>query len=182
MSEELSLPRILPIGAIVFETLFLLIAIAIEGYVLNRSLKFDKKTSIFYAIAMNVFSSVIGWNIFFLVEPILDVQLKSELMSYIFFNNFKRPSTQSSLIVLGLLIFIGTFLVKLHLLKILIISLSEGGKKEISDSSQREKLLKNEKIKLQNANLITTTLIANSMSYTAITLILVIRNFSIATK
>ncbi|WP_413173090.1 filament integrity protein FraC [Anabaena azotica] len=182
MSEELSLPRILPIGAILFETLFLLVAISIEGYVLHRWLKFDKKSSIFYAIAMNVFSSVLGWNIFFLVEPILDVNLKSELISYIFFNNFKNPGTQSTIIFLAFLIFLGTFLIKFLLLKILIITLREIGKKEEMETSQKEKLQRIEKIQLQNNNLIATTLIANSMSYIAITLILVIRNLSIGLK
>ena len=179
MPEELSLPRILPIGAMLFETLFLLVAISIEGYVLHRWLKFDKKTSIFYALAINVFSSVFGWNIFFLVEPRLDVKLKSELISYIFFNNFKNPGTQSTIIFLASLIFLGTFLIKFLLLKVLIITLSEIGEKEKIETSQQQKSYRIEKMQLQNTNLITTTLIANSMSYTAITLILLIRNLSI---
>ncbi|QYX31844.1 filament integrity protein FraC [Sphaerospermopsis torques-reginae] len=180
MSDELTLPRILPLGAILFETLFLLIAIPLEGYILNRSLKFDKKTSIFYAIAMNVFSSVIGWNVFFMVEPILAVGIKSELISYIFFNTFKSASIQNSLILMGFLVFFGTFLVKFALLKLLIITLYEGGKKqESTDTNQRQKIFNNEKLKLQNTSLITTTLIANSLSYTAISLILVIRGFAI---
>jgi hypothetical protein len=183
MSEELSIPRILPIGAILFETLFLLIAIPLEGYILNRSLKFDKKTSIFYAIAMNVFSSVIGWNVFFLIEPILSVPIKSELISYVFFNTFKNPRTQNYIILTGFVIFIATFLVKFLFLKLLIITLGEGAKKqETTEYSQRQKSLKNEKLKLQNTSLVTTALIANSLSYTATTLILVIRNFAIGIK
>jgi hypothetical protein len=183
MPEELSLPRIFPIGAMLFETLFLLVAISIEGYVLHRWLKFDKKTSIFYAIAMNVFSSVFGWNIFFLVEPRLDIKLKSELISYIFFNNFNNPGiTENTIIFLAFLIFLGTFLIKFLLLKILIITLSEIGEKEEIETSQQQKLHRIEKMQLQNTNLVSTTLIANSMSYTAITLILVIRNLSIGLK
>ncbi|MEO3703511.1 filament integrity protein FraC [Trichormus azollae] len=182
MPEELSLPRIFPIGAMLFETLFLVVAISIEGYVLHRWLKFDKKTSIFYAIAMNVFSSVFGWNIFFLVEPRLDIKLKSELISYIVFNNFNNPGTQSTIIFLAFLIFLGTFLIKFLLLKILIITLSEIGEREETEASQQQKLYRIEKMQLQNTNLITTTLIANSMSYTAISLILVIRNLSIGLK
>jgi hypothetical protein len=181
MPEEFSLPRIFPIGAMLFETLFLLVGISIEGYVLHRWLKFDKKTSIFYAIAMNVFSSVFGWNIFFLVEPRLDIKLKLELISYIFFNNFNNPATQSTIICLAFLIFLGTFLIKFLLLKILIITLSEIGEKEEIETSQKEKLYI-EKMQLQNTILVSTTLIANSMSYTAISLILVIRNLSIGLK
>lgn len=183
MPDELSLPRILPIGAIVFETLFLLVAIPIEGYILHKNLKFDKKTSIFYAIAMNVFSSVIGWNIFFLFEPILPVQIKSELISYVFFNYFKNPRTQNYIIMMSFLIFLATFLMKFFCLKLLIVSLDEIGKdEEIIETSQRHKILKHERIRLQNSNLITSTLIANSLSYSAITMIILIRDFAIRAR
>ncbi|MBD2692498.1 filament integrity protein FraC [Anabaena catenula] len=181
MPEELSLPRILPIGAIVFETLFLLMAIPIEGYILHLWLKFDKKTSIFYAIAMNVFSSVIGWNIFFLVEPILPVPIKSELISYVFFNNFKNLSTQSYLVIAGFIIFFSTFLIKFFLLKTLIVSLGEFTNTKNEDNtllSQRQRLKLTNKAKLRNTNLITTTLIANSLSYSAITIVILIRTYS----
>lgn len=81
---------------------------------------------------------------------------------------------------MGFLVFFGTFLVKFALLKLLIITLYEGGKKqESTDTNQRQKIFNNEKLKLQNTSLITTTLIANSLSYTAISLILVIRGFVI---
>ncbi|MEA5550325.1 filament integrity protein fraC [Anabaena cylindrica UHCC 0172] len=182
MPEELSLPKILPVGAILFQTLFLLIAIAIEGYVLHRWLKFDKKTSIFYAIAINVFSTVIGWNFFFLIEPILPLQAKSELMSYVFFNRFTNISTQSYIIFICFVMFFATFLIKFSLLKILIITLDEIGKKEEIPTTQREKIIINEKFKLQNTNLVTTTLIANSMSYSAITVVLILRNLSTISK
>jgi hypothetical protein len=179
MSDELSLPRILPIGAIVFEILFLLVAIPIEGYILHKNLKFDKKTSIFYSIGINVFSSVIGWNMFFMVEPILPVLLKSEIISYVFFNNFKNPRTLNYIIMLSFLVFLGTFLVKFLLMKLLILLLNELGKSEdISQTSQRQKLFRIEKMKIQNSNLVTSILIANSFSYSAITIILVIRNWA----
>jgi hypothetical protein len=183
MSDELSLPQIFPIGTILFETLFLLLAITIESYVLNRRLKFDKKTSIFYAIAMNVFSAVLGWNIFFMLEPILPTQTKSELISYVLFNNFKNPSTQNYVIFLCFIIFLATFLAKLILLKFLMVALDELVKKEEEILiSQKERVVIYEKSKLRNTNLVTTTLIANSMSYTAVTLILLTRNLFVIIK
>ena len=129
MSDELSLPIILPIGAIFFEILFLLIAIPLEAYILNRWLKFDKRTSIFYAIALNVFSSVIGWIVFFTVEPILSIPIKKELINYVFFNKLEDPSIGTMIVLLSFTIFIATFLVKFLLMKILIIFMGEGGKK-----------------------------------------------------
>ncbi|MBJ7296672.1 filament integrity protein FraC [Dolichospermum circinale] len=180
MSDELSLPIILPIGAIFFEILFLLIAIPLEAYILNRWLKFDKRTSIFYAIALNVFSSVIGWIVFFTVEPILSIAIKKELINYVFFNKLQDPSIGTIIVLLSFTIFIATFLVKFLLMKILIIFMGEGGKKtetEIISSQQRASYMN--MAKLQNTNLITATLIANSLSYSAITFIILIRSLSI---
>jgi hypothetical protein len=180
MSDELSLPIILPIGAIFFEILFLLIAIPLEAYILNRWLKFDKRTSIFYAIALNVFSSVIGWIVFFTVEPILSIAIKKELINYVFFNKLQDPSIGTMIVLWSFTIFIATFLVKFLLMKILIIFMGEGGKKtetEIISSQQRASYIN--MAKLQNTNLITATLIANSLSYTAITFIILIRSLSI---
>jgi hypothetical protein len=177
MSDELSLPIILPIGAIFFEILFLLTAIPVEAYVLNKWLKFDKRTSIFYATALNVFSSVIGWIVFFAAEPKLPIDLKKELINYVFFNKLQDPSINTTIIGLSFAIFLATFLVKFLLLKILIIFMDEGGKKsetEIVSSQQRTSYMN--MAKLQNTNLITATLIANSLSYSAITIIIVIRS------
>jgi hypothetical protein len=177
MSDELSLPIILPIGAIFFEILFLLTAISVEAYVLHKWLKFDKRTSIFYAIALNVFSSVIGWIVFFTVEPMLSIPIKAELINYVFFNKIKASSISTMIILLSFTIFIATFLVKFLLMKILIIFMGEGGKNtqpEISSSQQRASYMNI--VKLQNTNLITATLIANSLSYSAITFIILIRS------
>ncbi|MEI6444736.1 MAG: filament integrity protein FraC [Nostocales cyanobacterium ELA583] len=177
MSDELSLPIILPIGAIFFEILFLFTAIPVEAHVLNKWLKFDKRTSIFYAIALNVFSSVIGWIVFFAVEPMLPIAIKAELINYIFFNKLQDASISTTIVLLSFAIFIATFLVKFLLLKILIIFMDEGGKKtdvEVIYSQQRASYINI--AKLQNTSLITATLIANSCSYSAITFIMVIRS------
>ena len=174
MSDELSLPIILPIGAIFFEILFLLTAIPIEAYVLHKWLKFDKRTSIFYAIALNVFSSVIGWIVFFTVEPMLSIPIKAELINYVFFNKIKASSISTMIIVLSFTIFMATFLVKFLLMKILIIFMNEGGKNTQPETSFSQRYMNI--AKLQNTNLITATLIANSLSYSAITFIILIRS------
>ncbi|MTJ08970.1 filament integrity protein FraC [Anabaena sp. UHCC 0204] len=177
MSEELTLPIILPLGAIFFGILFLLTAIPIEAYVLNKSLKFDKKTSIFYAISMNVFSCVIGWIVFFVTEPMFSIAMKSELINYIFFNKLKDPSIGTMIVLLSFTIFLATFLVKFLLIKLLIIFMDEAGKaKEIELASSQQRTSYMNIAKLQNTNLITATLIANSLSYSAITLIILIRS------
>ena len=176
MSDELSLPIILPIGAIFFEILFLLTAIPVEAYVLNKWLKFDKRTSIFYAIALNVFSSVIGWIVFFIVEPMLPIPIKAELINYVFFNKLKDPSISTMIVLLSFTIFIATFLVKFLLMKILIIFMDEGKKTQTEITSSQQRVNYMNMAKLQNTNLITATLIANSLSYSAITFIILIRS------
>lgn len=177
--DNWSLPRLLPLGVILFNLLFLLVAIPIEAYVFNIRLKFDKKTSIFYAIATNLFSGTLGWIIFFILEPNLPIDIKSELINYIFFNNFNSPNTQATLIFSTFIIFFITFLMKFLLLQLFVFTLSENGwkKSEITDTSQRRQWRRaGGGIRLQSTNLVITTLIANSLSYTAITIILLIRN------
>jgi hypothetical protein len=178
MPENWMLPRIFPIGGILFHFLFVLIAIPIEAYVLNNRLRFDKKTSIFYAISINLFSSVIGWFIFFVSEPMLPIQMKSELINYMLFNNFKSANTQTIVILTACIIFFATFLMKFFILRVLLLSLSEtfAKKQEEPQTSQRRRWRNFSSAKLQNTNLVITTLIANSLSYSAITIILFFRS------
>ncbi|MFN6540028.1 MAG: filament integrity protein FraC [Nostoc sp. EkiNYC01] len=179
MPENWMLPRIFPIGGILFDFLFVLIAIPIEAYVLHKRLKFDKKTSTFYAISINLFSSVIGWFIFFLSEPMLPIQVKSELINYMFFNNFKSPSTQTLIILTAFIIFFATFIIKFLLLKVLLVSLLKepfAQKEDEIQVFQRQKWRGFSSIKLQNTNVVTTVLIANSLSYSVITFILMLRS------
>ncbi|MEH2052223.1 filament integrity protein FraC [Nostoc sp.] len=182
MPENWMLPRIFPIGGILFDLLFVMIAIPIEAYVLHSRLKFDKKTSTFYAISINLFSSVIGWFIFFVSEPLLPIQVKSELINYMLFNSFKLPSTQTLIILTACIIFFATFLMKFLILRVLLFSLHEPvAKKEAKEEeetkiSQRQQRLRLSSVNFQNTNLVTTILIANSLSYTAITIILLFRS------
>ncbi|MEH1783394.1 filament integrity protein FraC [Nostoc sp.] len=182
MPENWMPPRIFPIGGILFDLLFVLIAIPIEAYILHSRLKFDKKTSIFYAISINLFSSVIGWFIFFVSEPMLPIQVKSELINYMLFNSFKLPSTQTLIILTACIIFFATFLMKFFILRVLLFSLHEPiAKKEVNKEeeppiSQRQQRLRLSSVNFQNTNLVTTILIANSLSYTAITIILLFRS------
>ena len=178
MPENWMLPRIFPIGGILFDLLFVMIAIPVEAYVLHYRLKFDKKTSTFYAISINLFSSVIGWFIFFVSEPLLPIEVKSELINYMFFNGFKSPNTQTVIILTACIIFFATFLMKFFILRGLLLSLNEtfAKKEEDPQTSHRQKRLRISSVNFQNTNLVTTILIANSLSYSAITIILLFRS------
>ncbi|MBN3873085.1 MAG: filament integrity protein FraC [Nostoc sp.] len=178
MPENWMFPRIFPIGGILFDFLFVLIAIPIEAYVLHTRLKFDKKSSTFYAISMNLFSSVIGWFIFFVSEPMLPIQVKSELINYMFFNTFKYQNTQTLIILTAFIIFFATFLMKFFILRVLLLSLNEtfAKKEEEPQTYQRRRSHTFSNVKLQTTNLLTTVLIANSLSYSLITIILLFRS------
>ncbi|MDH6102477.1 filament integrity protein fraC [Chrysosporum ovalisporum ANA283AFssAo] len=151
---NITIPRILPLGVILLQVLFLLAAIPIEGYILHKSLKFDKKTSIFYAISINLFSSTIGWILFFFLEPILPIDFKSELISYVFFHTFRSQQSQALLIVTAFIIFFLTFIMKFFLLKFFMISLQENFFVNYKiPEDNRLKWQRNSGLKLQNTNL-----------------------------
>lgn len=114
---------ILPLRAVLFQFIFLLIAISLETLVLYRNLELDYKSSVQYATTINLFSTVIGWIIFFIAQPFLPQGLKAQLISFIFFERFFSNSWFATvsplLIMLSLGVFLGTFLVKWQGLKLL---------------------------------------------------------------
>ncbi|WP_238360639.1 filament integrity protein FraC [Iningainema tapete] len=179
MFEIPSLPRIFPLGAILFNFLFLLVAIPAESFILYQRLKFDKKTSIFYGISINLISNVIGWIVFFIINPILPVSLQSELISYIFFNRFHSNNIQSLVVLTAFITFFTTFIVKYFLLRFFILLLMEPEKQEELPTNTGRISRRTYRFKLQNTNLVTTVLIANSISYTLIVFILFLRSVNL---
>ena len=102
---------VLPLRAVLFQLLFLVTAIALESMVLRNRLEIGRKTSIQFAATTNLLSTVIGWMLFFIAEPLLSPELRSQLISYIFFDLTTNPPL---LIGLAFVSFIATFLVKLE--------------------------------------------------------------------
>ncbi|BAZ38112.1 filament integrity protein [Calothrix sp. NIES-4101] len=173
------LAPVFPLGAVLFNFLFFTLTIPVEAYVMTIRLKFDKRTSIFYSIGINLFSGTLGWVIFFLIEPILPIGLKSELISFVFFDQF-NPSLRGLVVITAFIIFFATFLIKFFLLKLVLLSLRDLSKApqpqvEESSTNRRTSRRGTNRFKLQNTNLLTTMLIANSLSYTLISLIMILR-------
>lgn len=171
-------PPIFPLGAILFNFLFFTVAIPLEAYILSIRLKFDKRTSIFYAICLNLFSGAIGWFAFFLLQPYLPIWMRKELINYVFFNRF-ITNVHTLVFMAGIIIFFTTFLLKFFLLKAALLSLQEPSKTTVDPqpTPTRKTSRRANKLKLQNTGLLTTTLIANSLSYSAISAIIVLQNF-----
>ncbi|MBV6627608.1 MAG: filament integrity protein fraC [Rivularia sp. (in: Bacteria)] len=175
--------RVFPSGVILFDFLFLLIAIPVEAYILNKRLKFDKRTSSFYAISMNVFSNVIGWVIFFILEPnnFFD-RYKSQLINFLLYNRLDGE-VYGGIVFAAFTTFFGTLMVKFLLLRLFIIALSNPGEKKPEPEPEDTILLQRKSRRAhrtgwQSTSLFTTTLIANSLSYSAITLVVLFRLFA----
>jgi hypothetical protein len=173
--------NVLPLRAIAFQFLFLLVAIAIEGMVLRQFLTveekpIDYKTSMQYSATVNLLSTFVGWIVFFAVQPFLPPQVRLQLINYVF---FERITTESwlmpALVLTGLGIFLGTFLVELQGLEILEWLLDRKGvKKETEDSGRtgRFRGRRNQNVGFQFTQQISALLVGNALSFSAILLIL----------
>lgn len=175
---------ILPLRMIAFQSLFLLITISIEAFVLHRELKLSNQKSIQYAASINLLSTVMGWIIFFIVEPFIPRELKEQLMNYIFFDQFFSNIWSGSLtalvIVTGFLTFFLSFIVKvqgLDLLQLLLqdrVTVNEPELDRANKYQMARRAVKDQRIPRGEA---TAILHANAASYSAIVLILLLRLF-----
>lgn len=91
---------VLPLRAIAFHLLFLLVAIAIESFVIEKQLGLPRKISVDYATSINLIATVSGWIFFFYCEPYLPPVPHSVLIDYVLFNKWSNP-TSILLFVLG---------------------------------------------------------------------------------
>ncbi len=83
----MSFSFVLPLRAIVFQMLFLSLAIAIEALVFQKQWKLSRKASIEYSLGLNLFSTCLGWLVFFAVQSFLSPNLKKQIITFVFFNN-----------------------------------------------------------------------------------------------
>lgn len=108
MLEDLWL--VLPLRAVVFQALLLLITIAIESVIFQRLLNISPKTATAYSITLNLLSTFIGWLCFFVIEAITRGFLQTQIIRYIFFDRFVSPNTfsflQNSFSFFGIRLFI----------------------------------------------------------------------------
>ncbi|NES02537.1 MAG: hypothetical protein F6K22_06595 [Okeania sp. SIO2F4] len=76
---------ILPLRAIVSESLILLMVIAIESCFFQLRLNFIPKVSVEYATVMNLISTCVGWVFFFYAVSLLPNILDKQMVAYILF-------------------------------------------------------------------------------------------------
>jgi hypothetical protein len=173
---------VLPLRAIAFQGLFLLIAIALEAIVYFKQLDFDYKTSVRYAASVNLFSTSIGWLLFFNLQVLLPPPLKDQLISYFFFERFFpnpwAPSIAPLLALSGLIIFLGVFLLELKSLELLDLLLEKvkPGDTLMSREDSRTSRLRHHGIMFKSNSRAYAVLVANAYSFSVILFLLIIRS------
>jgi hypothetical protein len=169
---------ILPLRAIAFQALFLMVAIALEAFVLWRTLgpteKLTRQTCIQYAATVNLLSTWVGWMVFFVAEPLLPPTWRAELISYVFFDFKIIPPT---VIAIGLIIFLATFLLKWQGLEWLelLLGVKKEPPEEPQDGSRFKGRAQDREAFAIVPNRPLAILWANASSFSAITLLMAIR-------
>lgn len=168
---------VLPLKMIVFQSLLLLMAIAIEAYILRFRLNLTQKQSIHYATSINFLSTTVGWLLFLNLQPLIPNTLKLQLIDCIFFDYWPRGFILWVILSVPVTFF-SSFFIKLFGLTYLRLFL--GDKKEVEPEQ-----LTNKKVKFGMTRRISQSiippgqgnaiLVANALSYSAISLVLVIR-------
>jgi hypothetical protein len=83
---------ILPV--VFWQGLFLVIAVAWDAFLFHNRLRVKWRTSIEYAISINLLTNVVGWIVLFVVLPIVPLEAEVEILSYMFFNQLFKVSQQ----------------------------------------------------------------------------------------
>jgi hypothetical protein len=166
---------VLPLRAIAFQLLFLFMAIAIEAAVLNVRLELGRKTSMQYAATVNLFTTVLGWMVFFIAEPLMPEPARRLLIEYVFFGVRTIPV---AVMIIGFAVFLLTFLLKLQGIEWLELILE----KQAKAPENLEAPIKFKGRKRQQSDLFTkeasrplALLWANAFSFAAISIIIAIR-------
>lgn len=165
---------VLPLRAILFQLLFLVLAIAIEAIVLQRYLGIGQKTSIQYAATANLVAAVVGWLIFFTAESSLPPVWRVQLIGYIFYDRINSPAL---LIGLAFIIFIGAFLLKLQTINWLdlILEIRKPATVEVQDPTKFRGRTAQRPSFAEIPNRALAVLWANAASFSAITFIIAVR-------
>ncbi len=175
---------ILPLRAIAFQVLFLLVAISMEAGLYRQQFRLGFQKSVQYATVVNLASVVVGWAAFLVVEPLSPADLKSQIISYVLFNRllFNGWSARVGFILLiaGLVAFFVTYFIKLKGLEYIL--RAEGAWPE-TDKSQRprrdQRYLQARRGRSEAQHAIArfaeTVIQANAISFSLVLLLLLLR-------
>jgi hypothetical protein len=178
---------VLPLRAIAFQTVLLLVAIALEAAILRQRLKVGYQTSMQYAATLNLLATSVGWLVFLTLESFLPEELRTQIISYVLFNrfygNFWGDSITVLVVIAGMVSFFATFWVKLQGLNLLLLLLGRAPAKTKADIPtesrlERYTMARSGKYGDQRSGYSPLTLAvleANALSFTAILILLLLQ-------
>ena len=170
--------NVVPLRTIVFQAMFVLIAIAIQSYIFRRQLQVSPRTSVEYAATIELLSVVTGWLLFFTVESLLPQVLRLQLLNFIFFNQWSQ-GMESWAVPTAIVTFFLSFFLKLEGL-ILLKRVREEPREEAFEPRQAPTFATLKRPKATGTRLAAIVLLANLLSYSAISLVLVLRQITLA--
>lgn len=181
--EELG---VLPLRAVAFQSMLLLVAIVLEALILRQRLRLGYRPSIQYAATLNLLATSLGWLTFLGFEPLLPEPLRTQIMSYVLFNRFYLNEWAENLpIVLvfaGIAAFFATLWIKIKglewLLKLLgVMPIDEPESNKVLTRKERYELARRGRQAKGGTSIRTIAVLeANALSFTAILLLLLLRN------
>ncbi|MGG6239840.1 filament integrity protein FraC [Nodosilinea sp. AN01ver1] len=111
LNDVLSELGMMPLRAIAFQSLLLMVAIVLEAMVLRQQLRLGYRTSMQYAATLNLLATSLGWVAFLAIEAVLPLALRSQIISYVLFNRFYANSWLDVLPVVVVVVAIAAFFV-----------------------------------------------------------------------
>jgi hypothetical protein len=173
---------LIPIKAMVFQSMLLLVAIALEAMVLRQHLRLGYQTSVQYAATINLLATSLGWIAFLSLEAVLPMALRQQVMSYVLFNRFFSNDWLEALPVMmvmaAIVVFFATYWVKLQSLSALVALLGKAPVLEapaLSDRPGRSRSARRgapSAARSRTATYTVAVLHANALSFTVIVLLL----------
>ncbi len=180
------LEPVFPLKAVIFQILFLLVAIALEAMVFRQRLYLGYKKSVRYAAAVNLLTVVLGWFAFLAIEPLFEPRLKAQVISYVLFdnliNNTLKPQMGWIILILGLIAFFMTLILKLKGLELLMRALNDWKiPSQPKTLSRKERYSRSRtgttRYKEAASQFAIAVLQANALSFSTILLLLVMRSY-----
>lgn len=180
------LEPVLPLKAVIFQILFLLVATALEAMVLRQKLRLGYKQSVRYAAAINLLTVVIGWFAFLTIEPWIDARLQAQVISYVLFdnliNNTLKPQMGLIILVAGLVAFFMTLIIKLKGLELIMKSIGTWSLPTQPQALSRQDRYSRSRTGTTSyqqaaSQFAIAVLQANALSFSAIFLLLMIRSY-----
>jgi hypothetical protein len=116
---------LMPLRAIAFQSMLLLVAIALEAIVLRQHLRLGYQTSVQYAATINLLTTSLGWIAFLSLEALLPWALRQQIISYVLFNRFDPTNPWMDalpvvIVVAAIIAFFTTYWFKLQGLSLLV--------------------------------------------------------------